>query len=327
MTAIITGEKGEGILRAIRTGDVDSVLVETEDGPQVFALQGVDAASNDFRGDILAQVGDAVIAVDGAQRVIYLNAAAKRQYRVAASDALGRLLSEICVQQWSSPETEAGMRAALGDRGEWRGDIPHRTKDSGDIGVETSVTALRNASGTPAGHVGVFRDITERKRMEDELRQSTPMLRAIIESTGDVVFAKFFNGALTYANPATLELIGRSLTQVLGQTDADFLSNKAGAQQIMVNDRRVMDSGHRRRCGRGGAPARRPAADIAVAEDAPPRRTGDFGGAAGRLALQHRARGGGDHPITQRPSDPATLFVADPHHLRQAALDGREAAR
>ena len=236
-------EEAEDTLRAIRTGDVDSIVVETKDGPQLFTLQGIDAESNRFRGEILEQVGDAVIAVDAEQRVIYLNAAAERQYRVAASDALGRPLGEVYTQQWSDTETEAGMWAAIGELGEWRGESVHRTHDGRDIAVETSVTALSEASGGPAGYVSVFRDITGRKRMEDELRRSTAMLRAISESTGDVIFAKDFNGALTYANPATLELIGKSLTQVLGQTDADYLSDKASAHQIMVNDRRVMDSG------------------------------------------------------------------------------------
>jgi len=236
-------EEAENTLRAIRAGDVDSIVVETKDGPQLFTLQGLDAEPNNFRGEILAQVGDAVIAVDAEQRVIYLNAAAERQYRVHASDALGRQLSEICIPQWPGTETEAQTWAALGERGEWRGEIVHRTHDGGNIAVETSITALRDASGTPVGYVGVYRDITERKRIEDELRQSTEMLRAISESTGDFIFAKNFNGALTYANPATLELIGKSLNQVLGQTDADFLPDKAAAHQIMVNDRRVMDSG------------------------------------------------------------------------------------
>jgi PAS domain-containing protein len=111
-------EEAEDTLRAIRTGDVDSILVETDDGPQLFTLQGIDAESNRFRGEILEQVGDAVIAVDAEQRVIYLNAAAERQYRVAASDALGRPLGEVYTQQWSETETEAGMSAALHECGE-----------------------------------------------------------------------------------------------------------------------------------------------------------------------------------------------------------------
>jgi PAS domain S-box-containing protein len=89
----------------------------------------------------------------------------------------------------------------------------------------------------------MFTDITERKRMEDALRQSTAMLQAISESTGDVIFAKDEKGALTFANPATLELIGKPVSQVLGRTDAEFLGDKAAARQVMANDRRVMDSG------------------------------------------------------------------------------------
>jgi len=56
-------EEAQETLRAIRMGEVDSLVVETEHGPQLFTLQGLDAKSNQFRGEILAQVGDSVIAV------------------------------------------------------------------------------------------------------------------------------------------------------------------------------------------------------------------------------------------------------------------------
>ncbi len=358
----------EDTLRAIRNGEVDSIMIDTAVGPQLFKLQDLDAASNHFHSEILEQVGDAVIAVDADQRVTYLNAAAERQYGVNASGALGRHLGAVYTRQWPGTETDAGMWAALDRRGEWRGEIVHRTHDGRHIAVETSVTTLRGANGAPGGFVGVFRDvtarkrteemlraseeryrrmvetahegiwtvdaqgrttyvnqrmadllgyapakllgrlhadlmweqdrskgevaldfcrqgvpqvwdqryrrkddsalwtlascnglfdaagafigaqgmctdITERKRTEDALQQSTAMMRAISDSTGDVIFAKDFNGAMTYANPATLALIGKPLAEVLAQTDAGFLGDKDAAHQVMANDRRVMDSG------------------------------------------------------------------------------------
>ena len=83
--------EAEEMLRAIRGGDVDALVVEGAAGPQVYTLQGLDAETNRFRGEMLAQVSDAVIAVDGEERIIYLNAAAEQLYGFAASEALGRV--------------------------------------------------------------------------------------------------------------------------------------------------------------------------------------------------------------------------------------------
>jgi len=71
-------EEAENTLRAIRSGEVDALVVETADGPQVFMLQGVDAESNRFRGELLEQVSDSIIAVDAEDRITFFNAAAAR---------------------------------------------------------------------------------------------------------------------------------------------------------------------------------------------------------------------------------------------------------
>ena len=83
------------MLRAIRSGDVDALVIDSDAGPQVYTLQGLDAETNRFRGEMLAQVSDAVIAVDNEDRIIYLNAAAERLYGFTASTALGRTRSKI----------------------------------------------------------------------------------------------------------------------------------------------------------------------------------------------------------------------------------------
>ena len=159
-------EEAEQTLQAIRTGVVDALVVETSTGPQIFILQGLDAESNRFRGEILAQVSDAVITIDDDQRVTYLNAAAERQYGVTASDALGRHLSEICQYRWLRPEDEANATTALRETGCWRGENVHVKRSGEAIQVESSVSRLHAGDGIGSGVLAVIRDITERKKAE-----------------------------------------------------------------------------------------------------------------------------------------------------------------
>jgi len=175
-------EEAEDTLRAIRSGEVDALIVETADGPQVFTLQGLESESNRIRGEILAQVSDAVIAVDNEEHVTYLNAAAEHRYGVRASDVLGRQLSEIYTRQWPSAETETGMWSALREHGEWRGEIIHRTHDGREIVVEKTVTALLDANGAQDGRVGVLRDITTSKRNATEIQRVNGLLDTLLHT-------------------------------------------------------------------------------------------------------------------------------------------------
>src|SRR5215210_3971109 len=84
-------EEAEETLRAIRNGEVDALVV----GEQIYMLESSDAASNRFRGEVLAQINDVVIALDNDNRVTYLNPAAERQYGLDASAVLGCDLGEV----------------------------------------------------------------------------------------------------------------------------------------------------------------------------------------------------------------------------------------
>lgn len=180
-------EAAEEMLRAIRSGEVDALVVEGEAGPQIFTLQGLDAEQNRFRGEMLAQVSDAVIAMDTEDRITLLNAAAERQYGIRATDALGRKLSEIYTGLWPSPADEANAQAALRECGEWRGELIHRTPDGRELHVETVVSTLRGTDGAITGYVGSIRDISGRLRIESELRDRTHFLERIAQVTPGVL--------------------------------------------------------------------------------------------------------------------------------------------
>ena len=88
-----------------------------------------------------------------------------------------------------------------------------------------------------------FRDVSEQRRADAALRENTALLRAISDTSADIIFAKDAKGCMRFANPAALALIDKPLDQVLGQTDAQFLADKEAARTIMENDRRIMQTG------------------------------------------------------------------------------------
>jgi len=75
------------------------------------------------------------------------------------------------------------------------------------------------------------------------LPDSAALLQAISDNTGDVIFAKDRAGRMTFANPATLAIIGKPLEEVLGRTDIEVLADAEAARKVMANDVRIMASG------------------------------------------------------------------------------------
>ena len=131
-------EEAEETIRAIRSGEVDALVV----GTQLYTLESADAASNRFRGNVLDQINDAVIAVDDEYRVTYFNAAAERLYDVAASAVLGCPLEEVYRERWLGENDEDTADAMLRTSGYWRGENIHIKKSGEEIYVETSVSRL-----------------------------------------------------------------------------------------------------------------------------------------------------------------------------------------
>ncbi|GAF86432.1 unnamed protein product, partial [marine sediment metagenome] len=60
-------------------------------------------------------------------------------------------------------------------------------KDGREFDGEASAALLRDSSGSPVGFISLVRDITERKRAEEELRESEEKYRALFDSALDGV--------------------------------------------------------------------------------------------------------------------------------------------
>ncbi|HEY3633706.1 MAG TPA: ATP-binding protein [Caldimonas sp.] len=186
-------DEAEQTLQAIRKGEVDALVVDDA----VYTLDSANAASNRLRSDVLAQMKDAVVAVDLDGRLIFLNAAAESQYGVTASAALGHPLEQLYRVRWYDDADRARCEAELRDQGSWRGESLHIRADGGELHAESTLTALTDSDGVATGCLIVSRDISERYRAAAtlqeamrELARSQQEFSTLVENS-PFIFARF----------------------------------------------------------------------------------------------------------------------------------------
>ncbi len=84
---------------------------------------------------------------------------------------------------------------------------------------EYSVSLLRDSGGEPVGFRGVARDIGERVKAEEQLRESEKKYRTLFEESKDVIYISTPDGKLLDINPAGVELFGYSSKEELLRID------------------------------------------------------------------------------------------------------------
>ena len=82
-------------------------------------------------------------------------------------------------------------------------------KDGKTVLVELKVTSLLNGDGKTIGRIGVARDIRDRKRAEEALRESEEKYRSMMEAMIDPVYICSRDFRVKYMNPAMIRRTGR----------------------------------------------------------------------------------------------------------------------
>ena len=112
---------------------------------------------------------------------------------------------------------------------------------------------LIGPNGTPNGWVGTITDITERKKVEDELAASEEKYRALAENTADILYSLDLNGIMTYVSPSVNrygylveEVISQPFTRLIHPQDRSAVMEnfmkEIAAKKLESSRFRIMDA-------------------------------------------------------------------------------------
>lgn len=118
----------------------------------------------------------------------------------------------------------------------YRTQVPEKTfhyeiirKDRAKRIIENSISLVKNSEGHRVGFRSVVRDITDRKRTEEELEKHRRSLQAIFRSVRDAIITVDTNMVVIEANEATSSICGISSKNIIGKifTECRFRCDKS----------------------------------------------------------------------------------------------------
>jgi two-component system cell cycle sensor histidine kinase/response regulator CckA len=146
-----------------------------------------------FLGSITQRLRDAVIVTDADFNITYVNSAAEALFGYKAEELRGKRPELLSAEPRISEIIEDIVRTARVG-GVWDGTVLSIRKDGTTFVGELRVSSLRDRRGEVSHFVGIQRDVTDKRRLEQELLQAQKM-EAVGKMAGGI--AHDFNNALT----------------------------------------------------------------------------------------------------------------------------------
>ena len=179
-----------------------------------------------YQSNLLKTITDVIYSTDDQLRLTSWNHAAEKVYGWKEEEVLGRNVVEVTRSKFD-PEMRARLAKALAENGSVTNEIEHMTRSGKNVVFESNTMSICNTEGVIVGYVAVNRDITERKRAEEQLAFQASLLASI----NDAVVATDDKFLITYWNQAAEQIYGWAAVEVLGKNSYQILGAESSDKQ------------------------------------------------------------------------------------------------
>jgi PAS domain S-box-containing protein len=157
---------------------------------------------------------DAVITMDSHRRIITWNKGAAEMYGWSEREAIGKVFHELL--QTVGPISVSEADKILHRVGRWEGEVSRMHRDGHRLIVDSRQVLFRTRTGSPACILTISRDITKRKEMEEDLRESEEQFRTLADAIPNLGVMAYPDGMLFWLNQRWTDYTGLTLEQSEG---------------------------------------------------------------------------------------------------------------
>ena len=158
---------------------------------------------------LVQTMSDLVFIVNSDGKISYLNLEFEKLTGYLTDDFIGCSFSDILAPEYIN-KTDNWFNKDSSGKEAFICEMAFKHKDGKVVPVEIKMTSLLD-DGNITGKIGLARDITERRKAEEALRESEEKYRSIMESMDDAIYICSSGFHVEYVNPAMIKMVGHNV--------------------------------------------------------------------------------------------------------------------
>jgi PAS domain S-box-containing protein len=214
--------------------------VESQTGTLMTRLQRIAVLEERFR-ELFEHANDMVFTLGLRGHFTTINQAGERITGYPRVQIIGKNIADLAAPEFAAKVREL-IEAKPGQENSGAREVEILTGNGGRVPLEIK-TRVIYSEGIPVGIQGIARDITERKRAEEALARERNLLRTLVDTLPDYVYAKDTQSRFLLANRPVAQAMGAaSPDELLGKTDGDYYPRDL-AEKYLADEREVLQTG------------------------------------------------------------------------------------
>jgi PAS domain S-box-containing protein len=170
-----------------------------------------------FQVQVMQDVSEGIISTDLEFNIISFNKAAENIYGIPALEIVGKRLNDFINLSYLSNTWEEALQQ-LHEKGSWEAQAYFNRHDGKRIYLNCALSFVKNERGTRIGFAGIYRDITEARQSQEDLRINEERYRSVVDALGEGILMHDKNGVIIACNRSAEMILNVSRNQLIGRS-------------------------------------------------------------------------------------------------------------